>query len=38
MIRGAVKEKNDAVSGSILDPVRDVRDKEKSRNKLPVPF
>ena len=38
MIRGAAREKNDAVFGSLLDPVRDVRNKEKSRNKLPVPF
>ena len=37
MIRGAAKEKNDPVFGSILDPVKDVRNKEKSRNKPPVP-
>ena len=38
MIRGAAKEKNDAVFDSLLDPVIYVRNKEKSRNKLPVPF
>ena len=37
LIRGAAKEKNDPVFGSILDPVKDVRNKEKSRNKPPVP-
>ena len=37
IIRGAAKEKNDPVFGSLLDPVKDVRNKEKSRNKLPVP-
>lgn len=37
MMRGAAKEKNDPVFGSILDPVKDVRSKEKSRNKPPVP-
>ena len=37
MIRDAAKEKNDLVFASILDPVKDVRNKEKSRNKPPVP-
>ena len=37
LIRGAAKEKNDPVFGSILDPVKDVCNKEKSRNKAPVP-
>ena len=37
IIRGAAKEKNDPVFGSILDPVKDVRNKEKFRNKPPVP-
>ena len=37
MIRGAAKEKNDLVLGSILDHVKDVRNKEKSINKPPVP-
>jgi len=35
MIRGAAKEKNDPVFGSILDPVKDMRNKERSRNKPP---
>ena len=37
MIRGAAKEKNDPVFGSILDPAKDVRNKEKFRSKPPVP-
>ena len=37
MIRGAAKEKNDPVFGSILDPAKDARNKEKSRNKPPLP-
>ena len=37
IIRGTAKEKNDPVFGSILDPVKDVRSKEKFRNKPPVP-
>ena len=37
MIKGTAKEKNDPLFGSILDPVKDVRNKEKSRNKPPVP-
>ena len=37
MSRGAAKEKNDLVLGSILDHVKDVRNKEKSINKPPVP-
>ena len=37
MIRGAAKEKNDPVFGSILDPAKDAGSKEKSRNKPPVP-
>ena len=36
VIRGAAKEKNGPVFGLILDPVKDVRNKEKSRNKPPV--
>ena len=37
MIRGAAKENNDPVFGSILDPGKDVRNKEKFRSKPPVP-
>ena len=37
MIRGAAKEKNDPVFCSILDPAKDVRNKEKFRSKPPVP-
>ena len=36
MIRGAAKE-NDPVLGSILDPAKDVRNKEKFRSKPLVP-
>ena len=36
MIRGAAKEKYDPVFGSILDPTKDRRNKEKSRNRPPV--
>lgn len=35
MIRGAAKEKIDPVFGSILDPAKDTRNKERSRNKPP---
>ena len=35
MIRGTAKENSDPVFGSILDPAKDKRNKEKSRNKPP---
>ena len=35
MIRGVAKEKNDPVFGSILDPAKDARNKERLRNKQP---
>lgn len=37
MVRGMVLEKSDPVFGSILDPAKDVRNKEKLRSKPPVP-
>ena len=37
MIRSTAKEKNDPVFGSILDPAKDVQNKEKFRSKPPVP-
>ena len=36
-IRGMAKEKNDPVFSSTLDPAKDLRNKEKSRNKPLVP-
>ena len=35
MIGGAAKQNNDPVFGSILDPAKDARNKERSRNKPP---
>ena len=37
MIRGKAKEKNDPVFGSLVDPAKDVQNKVKLKNKLPVP-